>query len=528
MTVDIKSHQENIEKIKQIIILYCFEEEIKNGKYNNLQYFSEQVRLTNKELLDEKKVRRHSTLGFVDCVLDTIAFLTAGRIAKDQKLEEMWLSRMEMEHRGYLDRATKNNREFVDMLLCEYRRILENNYANLEDELFRSYELIEADYDDMNADKVVFDDGTPIYESKAYRRFLDKRKQELADYLGIDQDVLADKIWEMFRTSYVIEPLSSYITVSYSLGGMFCLLVDAVLAGHRGTGDWYQSVIKSEKISGVVEIPNYGYKPDINTLIDKYYHQMVKLHSTRNDGVELNRVELVRHVKSESPREDFIMITAMVSMDILCKMFDLMQDHLFTTFSWEKYTGQNLQTRYENMLATSNAEREQQHRVLEERIEKTQTERNRLQEELNGIELSWQRRYEALEKESKEKDEEIRALKDRLAFQEAWIEDLQKEPEMEEKIPKEIWIPDGKYLFVGMDGRLVQDLKKAYPDSSFMESESADLSGLQVDAIVCLTRYMKHKMFYKIQAKANTTIIYANGKTVEAVQVAMAEQLRKA
>lgn len=60
-----------------------------------------------------------------------------------------------------------------------------------------------------------------------------------------------------------------------------------------------------------------------------------------------------------------------------------------------------------------------------------------------------------------------------------------------------------------------------------MESEAMDLSGIQADAIVCLTRYMKHKMFYKIQARTNTTIIYANGKSVEAVQAAMAQQLRK-
>ena len=93
---------------------------------------------------------------------------------------------------------------------------------------------------------------------------------------------------------------------------------------------------------------------------------MVHLHCTRNDGVEMNRVELIRHVKSDTPRDDFILITSMIGMDILCKMFDLMQDHLFATFSWEKYTGQDLQTRYENMLAASNAEKEQQKRVLEE------------------------------------------------------------------------------------------------------------------------------------------------------------------
>jgi hypothetical protein len=178
------------------------------------------------------------------------------------------------------------------------------------------------------------------------------------------------------------------------------------------------------------------------------------------------------------------------------------------------------------MLAASNAEKEQQKRVLEEKIEKLQSERTRLQDDLNSIELSWQRKYEALVKESQEKDEEIRKLKERVALQEAWIDDLQKEPE-EEELSKEAWIPDGKYLFVGMDSRLVQELKKAYPDSSFMESEAMDLSGIQVDAIICLTRYMKHKMFYKIQARTNTTIIYANGKSVEAVQAAMAQQLRK-
>ncbi len=123
-------------KIKQIIILYCFEEEIKTGNYQNIQFFSEQLRLTNKELLEEKKIRRHSTLGFVDCVLDTVAYLTAGKIAEDPALEEMWLSRMENEHRGYIERALRKNRSFMDTLLYEYKLMLEEDYTDFEDVFF--------------------------------------------------------------------------------------------------------------------------------------------------------------------------------------------------------------------------------------------------------------------------------------------------------------------------------------------------------------------------------------------------------
>ena len=511
-------------RIKQIIILYCFEEEIKAGNYQNIQFFSEQLRITNKELLEEKKIRRHSTLGFVDCVLDTVAYLTAGKIAEDPALEEMWFSRMENEHRGYFERALRKNRSFMDTLLYEYKLMLEEDYTDFEDVFLRSYDLCETAYDDEYDKQLVFEDGTPIYTSKAYQRFLAKRRQELADYLHILPEELEEMFWKMFRAKYEIRDEVTALTVTYSLGGFVNLLANAILTAHRGSGDWYLSVFKDAK--KMLNITAYAYKPNIHALIDKYYHQMVHLHCTRNDGVEMNRVELIRHVKSDTPRDDFIMITSMIGMDILCKMFDLMQDHLFTTFSWEKYTGQDLQTRYENMLAASNAEKEQQRRVLEEKMERLQSERTRLQEDLNGIELSWQRKYEALVKESQEKDEEIRELKERVALQEAWIDDLQKEPE-EEELPKETWIPNGKYLFVGMDSRLVQELKQTYPDSSFMESEAMDLSGIQADAIVCLTRYMKHKMFYKIQARTNTTIIYANGKSVEAVQAAMAQQLRK-
>ncbi len=514
----------NLQKIKQMIILYCFEEEIRKGIYQNLQYFSELVKLSNKDLLEEKKKRRHSNAGFVDCVLDTMAYLVAGKIAEDPHLEEIWLSRMQKEHKGYTETYRKGKADYFETLLREYQYILEENESRLEEFMLTAYDLIEADYDDANVDKIAFDDGEPVYSSKAYQRFLAKRKQELADYLDTDPEKLSDKIWEMFRVRYGTEHGASSIVLSCSLGGFVTELADAVLVGHRGSGDWYLSVI--EKRNDVLEIPVYGYEPDIETIMEKYYHQMVRIWLSRDDVNEINRVELIRHIKSESPRDDFILITAMIGMDILCKMFDLMQDHLFTTFSWEKYTGQDLQTRYENMLAALNAEKEQQRRVLEERMEKLQSERTRLQEDLNGIELSWQRKYEALVKESQEKDEEIRELKERVALQEAWIDDLQKEPE-EEELPKETWIPDGKYLFVGMDSRLVQELKKAYPDSSFMENEAMDLSGIQADAIVCLTRYMKHKMFYKIQARTNTTIIYANGKSVEAVQAAMAQQLRK-
>ena len=70
-----------------------------------------------------------------------------------------------------------------------------------------------------------------------------------------------------------------------------------------------------------------------------------------------------------------------------------------------------------------------------------------------------------------------------------------------------------RYLFVGYPEALAE-LRREFPTSIFMTSEtSTRLRDIQVDAVVVLTRYIKHRTYYKIRSEKNldgVPLIYCN------------------
>ena len=59
-----------------------------------------------------------------------------------------------------------------------------------------------------------------------------------------------------------------------------------------------------------------------------------------------------------------------------------------------------------------------------------------------------------------------------------------------------------------------------FSNSIFMESETHNLSGIEVDAIVMLIKWMSHGMFYKIKASNNLSkvkCIMCNTKNINSI-----------
>ena len=110
-----------------------------------------------------------------------------------------------------------------------------------------------------------------------------------------------------------------------------------------------------------------------------------------------------------------------------------------------------------------------------------------------------------------------------IASQNQLIEQLQAAPE--ENIPEEdaSRFDDAenivyryKYLFVGDITNLgFEELRRKFPSSVFMESNTANISQIQVDAVVYLIQAMGHSMHYKCKSTAalkDAKIIYFNGR----------------
>lgn len=117
--------------------------------------------------------------------------------------------------------------------------------------------------------------------------------------------------------------------------------------------------------------------------------------------------------------------------------------------------------------------------------------------------------------------QEIADLKRRLEYQELFISELNK-PEVEEvnnTYDLEL-LQSKRYLFVGHISDALPDLKYKFLNSIFMESETAHISNIEVDAVVMLIKWMSHSMFYKVKATGSLTdkkIIMCNTKNIDTV-----------
>ena len=73
-----------------------------------------------------------------------------------------------------------------------------------------------------------------------------------------------------------------------------------------------------------------------------------------------------------------------------------------------------------------------------------------------------------------------------------------------------------RYLFIGKILEVMPQLRQQFYNSIFMDSVADNLQGIKADYIVFLTKYMSHKMYYKVKSCAEfdgIPIIYYNGKS---------------
>ena len=211
----------------------------------------------------------------------------------------------------------------------------------------------------------------------------------------------------------------------------------------------------------------------------------------------------------------------MYEMDVLYKMFAIMQKQYYKDFSWEKITNQDLTTRYENIITN-----------LQEVIADKEHKINILAQEKSTLSLQITANNSKqtaplvsennkLLKVIENKDSEIVDLKKKLQYQEQFIEELNTSEVENKDITFDLDVLQSKrYLFVGHISSALPELKYKFPNSVFMESETYNLSGVEVDAVVMLIKWMSHSMFYKIKstgALAQTKIIMCNTKNINTI-----------
>lgn len=376
-----------------------------------------------------------------------------------------------------------------------------------------------------------FGDGEPVFQSRAFENYIKARREDLARLHGIDEKDLVSFYHSNLRPSFVMAGDDMEL-IRFSKKDMFFGTAYATTANflnsHCGAEDWLRAVMfaKNEYLEKAgVRRKGWDYLPDFDKILYDYYRgKVASFIQTLQDSVPFTRPMLRYDCADANPYVDHVSICCFYYTDIIFEFFRRMQTRYYTDFSWEAYSGKTLQQLYSAQLDESKKLINRQAEQIQALEAQNKSLAASSQSSLAETERQLRHESDGLRKELMRKDDEIRLLKERLAWQESLTDEALAEPDDSSSSECDrTLIHTKRYLFVGFP-EAVSEIRKEFPGSAFMTSEASQISGMQVDAIVLLIRAMKHKFFYKIRSEKSLSevpVIYCNGTGMDAVYAAI-------
>lgn len=277
----------------------------------------------------------------------------------------------------------------------------------------------------------------------------------------------------------------------------------------------------------------YLYQPDVDRIIKSYYTvQVIIMYAYFNEDTgRFSKLDLSKGWVSDLKR-DVLNICYMYCLDVFYKMFSEMMKEYYRTFSWEKITSENIQQRYDQManeLKVIIEEQKNQIASLDRRISLLQSKPSKNDDRKDKAAIEYERQNAKLIKEIEQKDNEIVRLKDYIRSQEEFLA-LQGRTESDDAGAVDTdSLKSRKYLFVGRINEALPNLRREFPNSVFMQSETTDISDIATDAIVFFPKLMSHSMFYKVKNYAiyqKVPSAMCNSKNIDRIYSEMSRQLK--
>lgn len=394
--------------------------------------------------------------------------------------------------------------------------------------------LIESS--ELGDDEICFTDEkeTEVFKSKMFERFVKKQKQALANHLQVEVDELA-KVYDKELT--IVEAEDGFGFQGSGFGLIPAAVIEMIWL-HGGAGVWLQNIQSLNKKNKFA----YKYRPDFDKLFEKYCRASVRMDYQvfmREVGI-FTPMMLSRDCAFVEMEALTVSMGYLYMCDCLYQLYAQMQKQYYEDFSWEKYRNKDMKTRYEGVISDLRASlstREHQLQNLQILYETMKVEL----ENKNDIALINElHKKEKLLRISNEKDAEIERLKAIIESQNQLINQLQNSPTNYDEEDDNSRFDDDRdnvvyqyrYLFVGDTTALgLEDLRKRFPNSIFMNTSTMNISQVQVDAVVYLIQAMGHSMYYKcknIASLQNVKVVYFNGrKNMNALLEAIECEMRK-
>lgn len=392
---------------------------------------------------------------------------------------------------------------------------------------------------------VAFNTGEPIFEDPLFKKYMERRLEELSEYCNRfynRTDVTTENIYEVLldgmrrHTAQQEQPLhdkcvrTKYFQVYSGINNMVMRTLNR-LGGPQLIHVTTPTAVSEGK----------GYLPDIEALVTDFYREYIRIrvfqHVTDNwdkasdSGTSISKLYLSRECIPD-PAYVLSSIHFLFNIEVLNHMYEELRKKYYIDFSWEK----------QNYIASEQALKDdlsEMRRMLSDvqsRLDsanekvlfyKAQAEVSRT---MQNSPVILARTESLFEKKLDQKDEEIARLRKELALKDAYIQ-LISQPD--EEIATTAYDKDAvaahKYLFVGRWQEAYPGLKKAFPNSVFLDSPAKDISA-DVDAVVFLIKYMSHALFYKVQNAASLNDVprvYCNNRNINNIYANIYEQLKK-
>ena len=267
-----------------------------------------------------------------------------------------------------------------------------------------------------------------------------------------------------------------------------------------------------------------NYHPDIVELFEIALQALVEAYFTYNK-LPYERIHFRKSLPTYVVQNCETLYNNLVNLyyvACLYKVLENYRDEYYYNFSWFYDIEKKEELKPE--IPTVPAEeipKEHSDNVYDELNARYESERKRI------IEISRRYSHELAEKDRviDARDVEIATLKQQLQIQQEFVDLFHAEEETEIADTVDInSLYEKRFLFVGKLYESYSELKKNFPNSVFMESETANLKSLKVDGVVLLIRNMSHSMYYKVMQSnqlADLPLIYCNSRNINNVYQAI-------
>lgn len=373
-------------------------------------------------------------------------------------------------------------------------------------------------YIDVGLKDVSFRDAEPVYESRAFRSYVRARRQGMADYLHIEESELNSFLHQNLRPLVRIdeekdEELEYFTHKNIYFGTAYLTLV-MYLESRGGAAEWIREILSPKndylEFHGIRR-RGFEYEPDIDNLIEQYCRGKVRVVQMKYG--ELTRPMLRTECVPLTALEDIEAISFLYYLDVVFEMLRRVRYRYYREFSFETFSGETQEAGYSSAISEFKKINESQAEKIRELRESLHMKSEEQAAAVLESERAHMQEIKALRTILQERDEEILRLKERLAWQEALTYAVENDISENVTDIDVAIIRTKRYLFVGYPEALAE-LRREFPTSIFMTSEtSTRLRDIQVDAVVVLTRYIKHRTYYKIRSEKNldgVPLIYCN------------------